>query len=169
MSAAGLAPVLASLQAIGFHADPEWVEANRTMAGLPDDVAQKLLAIATHCDLRRIVSTGSLPTIDPTVLTSLQGPFFLQIDSCEDVSIPLEDRAGGLNSVNRALKFQLSDGRQEIFAFEHRRLAAVPSIVTKGAKLLVKNVEVRHRLLLLSADNTLFLGGDFESEPPAPA
>ena len=151
--------VLPMLSAIGLRADPSWALANAT-AGLPANaVAQRLFDASISCDLKKIVSEGSLPSNLSDAPEVLSGPFLLQTISAEDVSVPKEFRSNGGGGINRALKFVLTDGRQDVLAFEWRHLPAVPSVVPPGSKFICKNVPLRHGLLLLAPENTLYVGG----------
>jgi hypothetical protein len=175
MSVGGTQAVLLALAAVGLRADPAWVASTCSKTGPADAVADELLAAATRRDLRKIVSAGSLPPIN-TDSARLAGPFLLQVSSCEDVSQPQAERAaaaaasGGAaaaaasSGLHRALKLHITDGRQEVFAFELRKITSAPAPIPVGAKLLVKSVDVRHGLLLLTTENTLYLGGSFDAE-----
>jgi hypothetical protein len=156
--------VHAALAAVGLRADPAWISANLPQ-GPVNACAQGLLTLAATCDLRRIVEAGSLPALGPDSACTLPGPFFLQVKSCEDVSIPLEERSCGRTGPHRSFKFLLTDGRQDVSAFELHRIPSIPATVVGGAKLIIKHVDVRRGLLLLTPENTLFVGGLVVEDP----
>lgn len=159
--------VLALLSGVGLRADASWAAAN-CRAGLgPDAAVQCLLSASLACDLRHIVSGASLP--NPLGDEIVPGPFLLQILRADDVSIPTESRPTTGAHAGRALKLVVTDGCAECFAIEWRHLAAMPSPVPVGSKLLCKNVLARRGLLLLSPDNTLFLGGNCPLPLPSDA
>ena len=161
--------VLALLSGVGLRADAAWAAAN-CKAGLgPDAAVQCLLSASLSCDLRQIVSGASLPNPLGGEPCIVPGPFLLQILRADDVSIPTESRLATGAHAGRTLKFVVTDGCADCFAVEWRHLATVPSPIPVGSKLLCKNVPARRGLLLLSPDNTLFLGGQLPVAAPSGA
>lgn len=160
--------ILAQLAELGLRADPAWA-ASHCKGGVPVDVAvQSLLTASLTFDLRRVVSGGSLPQPLDEAPSILPGPFLLQICCAEDVSVPAESRATSGAHANRALRFTLTDGSQDVPAFEWQRLPAIPSPVPIGAKLICRQVPFHHGLLLLAPENTLFVGGAIVDGAAAP-
>ena len=160
--------VLSILAAIGLRADPAWAAANCRSGVPPGTAAQDLLASSLSCDLKRIVSGGALPVPLGDAPTTLVGPVVLQIVRADDVSQPLQCRSNSIVNAGRALKLILTDGYNEIAAFEWRRIPSIPLGDVVGAKIICKNVPLRHGLLLLSPENALFVGGSIDNRAESP-
>ncbi|KAG5175135.1 hypothetical protein JKP88DRAFT_339299 [Tribonema minus] len=94
------------------------------------------------------------------VVQALSGPCAVRVQSAEQ-----RDAESG----KRMLKLRLSDGRQEVVAFEYGKLPDLKmEQLSVGVKLLVANPYVRQGMLMLSAENTRLLGGGMPKPPEPP-
>ena len=84
-----------------------------------------------------------------------------------DLTITEEQLRNGQESGHRMLKLCLSDGRQQLFGIEYRRLPSLQSDPPCGLKLVLHNVAVRRGVLLLTPANTCVVGGGAAAAAPA--
>ena len=90
-----------------------------------------------------------------------------QVQAAVDLTITDEQLRNGEESGNRMLKLCLSDGRQQLFGIEYRRLPSLQSNPPCGLKLVLHNVAVRRGVLLLTPANTCVVGGGVAAAAPA--
>ena len=130
------------------------------------------LSLLLHADLDAVGAAAPLP---PGVVNLHQqgfaGPFFVQVQSVRDLTITDEQRrdrqAGDAESGGRMLKLCLSDGTQQLFGIEYRKIAALSGDTAQGTKLLLHAVTVRRGVLLLTPDCVTVVGGGLGGAAPA--
>lgn len=127
-------------------------------------------------DLRGVVASSNLPDrVDELHNVILEGNFIMQVNASSNIAESMrslnikekESDAGNhtnsttngqpANNSRRSLKLELSDGIQNVVAFERRTIKTLKG--QPGEKLLLCNVPVRQGLLLLDDQNTKILGG----------
>lgn len=134
-----------------------------------------------NTDLSEVgISSSNIPQdISSIERSCIQGAQILQINEMINVNQNLEKRFQ--DSPQRLIKFCLTDGKQILFGMEFKRfptisvnslpgikvflfekLKVIPnsfSSIFTFKKILIQNVIVRYGLLLLTPENTTFLGG----------
>jgi len=106
-----------------------------------------------HSNLMHIVDVGCLPpNVSALRDQILQGRFLVQVDGVWDISQTYESRQTPNGSSHRVLKFHLSDGIQHCVGIEYRRIPFLNARLPIGFKLVLRNVRVRHGILLLDCD-----------------
>lgn len=179
-SPAVTAAALGQLRAVGLHAAPGWAST------IGDVGVGGALAAALHTELRLVVdaaaaATGALLPVDVAQrrVCTVPGPLWLQVDEFVDVGPSAAGDGGGTSQLDddaatpagppmavpppgarRVLKMAVTDGVRQIAALESRSLPAItPHAAAAGAKLVVRDVECRRGVLLLTPANCRFLGG----------
>eukprot|EP01028_Stygiella_incarcerata_P014197 TRINITY_DN918_c0_g1_i13.p2 TRINITY_DN918_c0_g1~~TRINITY_DN918_c0_g1_i13.p2 ORF type:complete len:647 (+),score=182.21 TRINITY_DN918_c0_g1_i13:275-1942(+) len=105
----------------------------------------------------------------------LVGPLTVQVEQIEDIGNPKckldadEEGADLASNSNASWKLALSDGTNTFYAFELHKVDELHSISTthaksqhypsKGSKIVMRNVLVRHQILLFRPGCVRFLGG----------
>ena len=112
--------------------------------------AATALSAVCAAPLTGVVSAPSLPS--PLPNSGIKpGPFFLEITSAVDVSIPAADRNGeNMFGARRCLRFSVTDGISQAVAVETELVSAFrPPFV--GTKFIVRDVEMCNGILMLRA------------------
>lgn len=146
-----------------------------------EQAAETILERVLREDLR-VCSVGTLPPhIHKLHKEILPGPYLVQVEEILDIGSSsssnnnntintttnntlnsMEDDTNTTSSsyTRRCLKLALADGSiQQIYGIEYTVLKDLSIHSYAGIKLLLKNIEIRRGLLLLTPSNTLVLGG----------
>ena len=101
-----------------------------------------------HADLRLVAKqSGKLPTdVGSWEKAVLTGRFVLQVEASANV--------GETSGAGRTIKLLLTDGTTDVAAFELRKVDAL-QVNMVGAKLFLKDPNVRHGVILLSQPASL--------------
>merc|ERR1740139_1024761 len=127
------------------------------------------MSALTLADLSNIGGVAALPdNVSAMHDCCVVGPFFVQVQAAVDLTITDEQLRNGQESGHRMLKLCLSDGRQQLFGIEYRRLPNLRADPPRGLKLVLHNVAVRRGVLLLTPANTCVVGGGVAAAPAAP-
>ncbi|XP_078435167.1 recQ-mediated instability protein (DUF1767) [Wolffia australiana] len=90
----------------------------------------------------------------------LEGPFVLQVDEIVNISAPLRERYNETHAgLKRCLKLSLTDGVQRVYGMEYRPVSQIKVLASSGLKIALRNVHIRHGLLMLVPEAVEVLGG----------
>merc|ERR1712043_131589 len=88
----------------------------------------------------------------------IHGPAVLQITSVVNITQPTKRQGEDINP--RLLQMKLTDGSMTVVAVEHKKLPDISTKTPPGAKLLLVNdIQIVNGKILLTPDNTKFIGG----------
>ncbi|KAF5730970.1 recQ-mediated genome instability protein 1 [Tripterygium wilfordii] len=165
-------PVGDFLLTLGLKLKKEWLDS--CMEGLGHYIAGfsslDVAAKAKHCFKEYLFSDmnysggGVLPhNVKSLHLVDLPGPFVLQVDEIVNISSPLrgryEERPAG---IKRCLKLSMTDGEQRVFGMEYRAIRNLHVLAPAGLKVAIRNVHIRHGLMMLVPESIEVLGGIVE-------
>ena len=124
----------------------------------------RIFEIFKGADMHECVKSSLIP--DDIIFSKngiINGPIILQIDELSDISLPYSKRhnskISNSNSRKRTYKLFLSDGIHNLVGLELEQISTLNSSLAPGSKLLLKNVRVKHGVLLLERSSTTVLGG----------
>lgn len=146
----------------------------KLLSSQPSINAQDIFRIILHSNLSDVVEASSLPIgIASQLSSTIPSNLVLQISTSRDATQPLRPSAdatadeidlygsGQKNSPKRLLKLVLTDGLNNIGAFELCTLQTFHSIPIPGEKVLIKaGAEVKNGSIILNDDHVVLLGGE---------
>ncbi|KAK8803823.1 hypothetical protein WA158_001517 [Blastocystis sp. Blastoise] len=119
-----------------------------------------LLNKILFCDLS-ILSEPTLPTgIAAKDTFHLNGSYIVQILGCSNICEPEKKQFN--DGATRLLKLKLSDGYQNVFAIEYKKVPHLLPTIAIGTKLCIKDILVAGGLLLFEPEKVIILGGEFQ-------
>ncbi|KAF8400003.1 hypothetical protein HHK36_015876 [Tetracentron sinense] len=162
-------PISEFLRKLGLRLRREWLDS--CISGLESSVAGfasfEVARKAKLCFEQFLFSDmnysgrGILPeNVHAMHLVELAGPFVLQVDEIVNISCPLRDRYQNAPSgIKRCLKLSMTDGDQRLFGMEYRPIKDLEVLAPAGIKVAIRNVSIRHGLLMLVPEVLEVLGG----------
>jgi hypothetical protein len=134
-------------------------QAGTDEAKLQETVYRQLLV----SDFADALGKPQLPPQVGTLAESvLKGMHTLQVNQIVNICEGEAKRLQDCNNSRRTLKLELNDGFQTVFAFELQRVPGL-ELVSYGIKVMLKDVEIKRGVLLLTANNCKMVGGTLET------
>ena len=99
---------------------------------------------------------------DTNACTSIVGPVMVQVDEVVNVGTSRRERMKGNVGANRYVKMYLTDGVRDMVAYELEPIEGLSPRTEPGCKLVIRNVQIRHGVLLLRPNNVQVRGGVVE-------
>ncbi|KAJ3675806.1 hypothetical protein LUZ60_004848 [Juncus effusus] len=157
------------LRRLGMRIRPEFLEfcyekicgVNNGFEAMSVDLkARKCFEQLLFADLNQI-GAGILPqNVGLLHKSELEGPFVLQVDEIVNISAPIKDRYQNCPAGNkRCLKLHMTDGVTRVVGIEYRPIRELEVLAPSGFKVVIKNVQVRHGVLMLVPEIITILGG----------
>lgn len=127
-----------------------------------ENLENALFNLILITDIELICSSGS---INQNIISLhnqyFKGPSLVQIKEIINIGENIEKKYK--DTPHRTLKILFTDGKHHIVGIEHTRLSKISVNTTPGSKVILKNVLIKHGLLLLNDENIEYLGGKVES------
>lgn len=142
-----------------IRAAKEFLQSNRTTNPKED-----LLQLVLFGDLKDIVAVPVLPPqLSLKDNYTVSGKYTLQIEDFRDVTRSRQEQEEA-GRASRLLKLRLTDGHQHVVAMEYRPLPQLEPRI--GLKLEIRDVLVKHGVMLLVPAGVTVLGGAVVEEEP---
>ncbi|UPQ97223.1 RecQ-mediated genome instability protein [Chloropicon primus] len=143
----------------------EWTDEERRRGGSDEEgVALGCYKRLLLTDLRRTAKPEGIGAVNIQTQQRgfLEGTRIIQINEAFNCAAPAKQRFDpkAWSERTRCLKMHCTDGRQDFVAIEYHHVAALPSEVPAGLKVLVKDAPIRRGALLLSPGCVHVLGGE---------
>ena len=152
-----------SLQRRGLHLRTAWEEKAlahlRSSGGATDDATLevRLYELFLASDLCESGESQLPHQTAKLRRMRLKGGHLLQVNELLNVGSTAEHR--GKDNASRCLKLHLTDGKQSLVGVEVKMIKDLSVQSAPGVKLFVRDVKVRHGMLMLYPENTAVLGG----------
>ncbi|DAZ96062.1 TPA: hypothetical protein N0F65_005840 [Lagenidium giganteum] len=147
----------AQLQAFGSHGFQS-AGAVMTSRSSEDPFHVFLFGRLLQEDLHVSCSPRLPPDVAALDRVTLEGVCVLQVLDVVNIGANVEKRTEDSKGPTRTLKLALTDGHQIVYGFEHMWLPQLSTSTKRGTKVLIKNANVRHGLLLLTPHTCQVLG-----------